>query len=236
MSRLPAPLPPLEGEVWGGGEIYRMEGDVSTRTPFGDKIREAYLESAEFFAKLVDGVDIDAWEEHALGQWTLRDLAGHTYRSINTVVGYSEKPAPQVDVESTTQWILNVRQNMDPDRVAEMGRSAGLEIMDNPQMMVRGFLNMARERVNELDEDFILATPQGGMRLIDYLQLRTMELVIHGGDFARALGVEATPPAMGMQVALQVLVGVAVAEGRGPDLADALTGRTVLPAGYNLLI
>ena len=209
---------------------------MSTRTPFGDKIREAYLESAEFFAKLVDGVDIDAWESHALGQWTLRDLAGHTYRSINTVVGYSEKAAPQVDVESTTQWIVSVRQNMDPARVAEMGRSAGLEIMDNPQMMVRGFLNMARERVNELDDDFILATPQGGMRLVDYLQLRTMELVIHGSDFARALGVEATPPASGTQVTLQVLTGVAVAEGRGPALADALTGRTALPIGYNLLI
>ena len=201
-----------------------------------DAIREAYLESAEFFAKLVDGVDIDAWEEPALGQWTVRDLAGHTYRSISTVVGYSEKPAPQVDVESATQWILNVRQNADPGRVAEMGRSAGLEIMDNPQMMVRGFLSMARERVTELDDDFILATPQGGMRFIDYLPLRTMELVIHGVDLAQALGVEATPPAAGMQVALQVLTGVAVAEGRGPALASALTGRTVLPAGYNLLI
>ena len=213
-----------------------MENRVSTRTPFSDKIREAYLESAEFFAKLVDGVDIDAWEDHALGQWTLRDLAGHTYRSISTVVGYSEKPAPQVDVESTTQWILNVRQNANPDRVAELGRSAGLEIMDSPTMMVRGFLNMARDRVNDLDDDFILATPQGGMRLIDYLQLRTMELVIHGSDFAKALDVEATPPASGMQVALQVLAGVAVAEGRGPDLANALTGRSSLPPNYNLLI
>ena len=213
-----------------------MEDEVSSRSPFGDKIREAYLESAEFFAGLVDGVDTDAWEKHALGQWTLRDLAGHTYRSISTVVGYSEKPAPKVDVESSTHWIVNVRQNANPDRVAELGRSAGLEIMDNPQMMVRGFLNMARDRVNDLDEDFILATPQGGMRLIDYLQLRTMELVIHGGDFARALGVEATPPASGMQVALQVLTGVAVAEGRGSDLASALTGRTALPIGYNLLI
>ena len=209
---------------------------MSTRTPFGDKIREAYLESAEFFAGIVDRVDIDAWEEHALGQWTVRDLAGHTYRSINTVVGYSEKPAPQVDVESTTQWIVSVRQNMDPDRVAEMGRSAGLEIMDNPQMMVRGFLNMARERVNDLDEDFILATPQGGMRLIDYLQLRTMELVIHGRDLADALGMDAEPPASGIQVALQVLTGVAVAEGRGPALANALTGRGSLPPNYNLLI
>ncbi len=209
---------------------------MSSRSPFGDKIREAYLESAEFFAGLVDGVDIDGWEEPALGQWTVRDLAGHTYRSISTVVGYSEKPAPQVDVESTTQWILNVRQNANPDRVAELGRSAGLEIMDNPQMMVRGFLSMARDRVNDLDEDFILATPQGGMRLIDYLQLRTMELVIHGSDLAQAVGVEATPPASGMQVALQVLTGVAVAEGRGPALANALTGRGALPANYNLLI
>jgi uncharacterized protein (TIGR03083 family) len=213
-----------------------LEDNVSSRTPLGDNIREAYLESAEFFASLVDGVDIDVWENHALGQWTLRDLAGHTYRSINTVVGYSEKAAPQVDIESSTQWILNVRQNANPDRVAELGRSAGLEIMDNPQMMVRGFLNMVRERVNDLDDDFILATPQGGMRLIDYLQLRTMELVIHGSDFARALGVQATPPANGMQVALHVLTGVAVAEGRGPDLANALTGRSALPIGYNLLI
>ena len=209
---------------------------MSPRTPFGDKIRESYLESAEFFAKLVDGVDIDAWEDHAMGQWTVRDLAGHTYRSISTVVGYSEKPAPQVDVDSSVQWILNVRQNVNPDRVAELGRSAGLEIMDNPQMMVRGFLNMARDRVNDLDEDFILATPQGGMRLIDYLQLRTMELVIHGRDLADALGVDAEPPASGVQVALQVLTGVAVAEGRGPALANALTGRSSLPPNYNLLI
>ena len=209
---------------------------MSSRSPFSERIREAYLESAEFFAQLVDGVDIDGWEEHALGQWTVRDLAGHTYRSISTVVGYSEKPAPQVDVESTTQWILNVRQNANPDRVAELGRSAGLEIMDSPTMMVRGFLNMARDKVNDLDDDFILATPQGGMRLIDYLQLRTMELVIHGRDLADALGVDAEPPVSGMQIALQVLTGVAVAEGRGPALANALTGRTALPIGYNLLI
>ena len=74
------------------------------------------------------------------------------------------------------------------------------------------------------------------MRFIDYLQLRTMELVIHSGDLAKALGVEAKPPDSGTQVALQVLTGVAVAEGRGPSLADALTGRSLLPANFNLLI
>ena len=199
-------------------------------------IRDAYLESAEFFAGLVDGIGLDGWEEPALGEWTVRDLAGHTYRSISTIVGYSEKPAPQVDVASPTAWILNVLEHADPARIAEMGRSAGLEIMDNPPMMVRGFLNMARERVQTLDDDFILATPQGGMRFIDYLPLRTMELVIHGVDLAQALKVEAAPPAAGMRVALQVLSDVAVALGRGPLVAQALTGRAALPANFNLLI
>ncbi len=209
---------------------------MSSQSPFSAKIREAYLEAAEFFASLVDGIGEDDWEQPALGQWTVRDLAGHTYRSISTVVGYTERPAPQVDVESAVAWIRNVRQTGNANRVAELGRSAGLEIMDNPQMMVRGFLSMARERVTELDDSVIMATPQGGIGIVDYLQLRTMELVIHTLDLAKALGKPVEPPAAGMQIALQVLTGVAVAEGRGPALANALTGRGALPANYNLLI
>ena len=209
---------------------------MSSQSPFSAKIREAYLEAAEFFASLVDGIGEDAWEQPALGQWTVRDLAGHTYRSISTVVGYTEKPAAQVDVESAVAWIRNVRQTGNANRVAELGRSAGLEIMDNPQMMVRGFLSMARERVTELDDSVIMATPQGGIGIVDYLQLRTMELIIHTLDLAKALGTPVEPPAAGMQIALQVLCGVAVDEGRGPELAQALTGRTALPDNYNLLI
>ena len=86
--------------------------------------------------------------------------------------------------------------------------------------------------------DFLHAAGLAG--LAAFAPLPSVHAQAGGGDwsadFARALGVDATPPAGGTQVALQVLTGVAVAEGRGPDLANALTGRTALPIGYNLLI
>ena len=44
----------------------------------GQDIRETYLEAGEFFAKVVDQVDIDGWEVPALGEWSARDQTGHT--------------------------------------------------------------------------------------------------------------------------------------------------------------
>ena len=55
----------------------------------GQDIRETYLEAGEYFASIVDQVDIDGWDRPALGEWCIRDLAGHTYRSFTTVLSYS---------------------------------------------------------------------------------------------------------------------------------------------------
>ena len=55
----------------------------------GQDIRETYLEAGEYFASIVDQVDIDGWDEPALGEWCVRDLTGHTYRSFTTVLSYS---------------------------------------------------------------------------------------------------------------------------------------------------
>ena len=208
---------------------------MSSPNPFNEKIKDAYLESAEFFAGVVDRIGEDDWERPALGQWTLRDLAGHTYRSITTIIGYSEKPAAEAAMDSAVAWVLTALERANPEAVAEMGRSAGLEIIDNPPMFVRGFLNMARGRLSELPDATLMASPWGGIPLVDYLQVRTMELVVHTLDLAQAAGVEAEPPPGGLQVALQVLAGVAVARGQGPALALAATGRAPLPEGFNIL-
>ena len=110
--------------------------------------REAYLDSAEFFAGVVDKIDIDGWEDHAMGEWTVRDLAGHTYRSLTTILSYSSPPADAVEVETAVDFVVRATTgpNTDPRRVAELGRAAGLEIIDGPQMMVRGFFNFVREK------------------------------------------------------------------------------------------
>ena len=65
----------------------------------GQDIRETYLEAGEYFASVVDQVDIDGWEALALGEWCVRDLVGHTYRSFTTVLSYSEKPADKIEIK-----------------------------------------------------------------------------------------------------------------------------------------
>jgi len=202
----------------------------------GQDIRETYLEAGEFFASVVDQVDIDGWDEPALGEWCARDLAGHTYRAFTTILSYSAKPGDKVDLERPVDYFLEAFKSLaDPKQVAERGRAAGLEIIDDPRMMVRGFAMYVKNKLEELSDDHIMATPVGGIRLIDYLPTRTFELVIHTMDLAKSLGVDATPPEKGMAVTLEMLGQIALYRGHASDLVLAATGRGGLPNGFSVL-
>ncbi len=202
----------------------------------GQEIRAAYLEAGEFFAGVVDQVDIDGWEVPALGEWCARDLAGHTYRSFTNVLSYAEKPANKVEVETPVGYFIKAFESLaDPKQVAERGRAAGLEIIDDPKMMVRGFQMYVKNKLAELPDDYILNVPTGGMRLIDYLPSRTFELVIHTMDLAKTVGVDARPPEKAMETALLLLGQLALHRGLAPDLVLAATGRQDLPSGFNVV-
>ena len=200
------------------------------------KIRETYLEAGEFFGGVVDQVDIDGWDGPALGEWCARDLAGHTYRSFTTVLSYSAKPGDKVELERPVDYFLKASEGLaDPKQVAERGRAAGLEIIDDPKMMVRGFAMYVKNKLEELSDDHIMATPVGGIRLIDYLPTRTFELIIHTMDLAKAVGVDDKPPESGMETTLQILGQLALHRGYAPNLILAATGRQGLPEGFSVL-
>ncbi len=202
----------------------------------GQDIRETYLEAGEYFASVVDQVDIDGWDEPALGEWCVRDLTGHTYRAFTTVLSYSAKPAEKVDLERPVDYFLKALETLaDPKKVAERGRAAGLEIIDDPRMMVRGFAMYVKNKLEELPDDFILACPIGGIRLIDYLPTRTFELIIHTMDLAKAVGVEAKPPEAGMDATLQIMGQLALHRGHSSELILAATGRGGLSEGFSVL-
>ena len=202
----------------------------------GQDIRETYLEAGEYFASIVDQVDIDGWDGPALGEWCVRDLTGHTYRSFTTVLSYSLKPADKVDLEGPVDYFREALKTLaDPKHVAELGRAAGLEIIDNPQMMVRGFAMYVKNKLEEMPDDFILDCPIGGIRLIDYLPTRTFELIIHTMDLAKAVGVEVNPPEAGMDATLQIMGQLALYGGHASDLVLAATGRGELPSGFSVL-
>jgi len=60
--------------------------------------REAFKESAEFFLQTLSQVPSEVWASPGLGEWTLRDLVGHTYRSFVTLETYAARPGTSVDL------------------------------------------------------------------------------------------------------------------------------------------
>ena len=202
----------------------------------GQDIRDTYLAAGEFFAGVVDKIDIDGFDAPALGEWYVRDLIGHTYRSFTTVLSYSATPGDKVELERPVDYFLKIFQNhADPKQVAERGRAAGLEIIDDPKMMVRGFAMYVKNKLEELSDDHIMATPAGGIRLIDYLPTRTLELIIHTMDLAIAVGANDEPPENGLEATIQILGQLALYQGHAPGLILATTGRHVLPDGFSVL-
>ena len=92
-----------------------------------------------------------------------------------------------------------------------------------------------KNKLEELPDDFILASPFGGIRLIDYLPTRTFELIIHTMDLAKSVGVVSDPPEAGMEATIDIIGQMALSRGYASDLILSVTGRGQLPAGFSVL-
>jgi uncharacterized protein (TIGR03083 family) len=196
--------------------------------------RAAFQRAAAWFRSTVDRVG-DRWDQPGLGEWTVRDLVGHTSRSLVTVETYLDAEPSEVTVGSAVAYYVAVRQASSGSAVAERGRQAGAAMGADPA----GFLAALEERVlakvAAADDAAYVASAAGGMRLIDYLPTRTFELVVHTADLAVALGVETSPPADAETSALRLAADLAREQGSGVDVLLALTGRRPLAPGFSLL-
>jgi uncharacterized protein (TIGR03083 family) len=196
--------------------------------------RAAFRAASAWFLSTVDEVG-DRWTEPGLGEWTVRDLVGHTSRSLVTVEAYLAAEPGEVTVASALDYYLAIRAASAGPAVAERGRQAGAAMGEDPV----GFLAALAARVHTLVEatadDAFVATIAGGMRLIDYLPTRTFELVVHTGDLASALDVATAPPVEAADSALQLAALLTREKGATVDVLLALTGRRPLPAGFTLV-
>ncbi len=198
--------------------------------------REAYLEAAGFFSDVVSGVGASQWDAAGLGVWSVRDLAGHTARSLFLVAEFGSQRSESVDVRSAAEhYRISLAPEGVDEAIAARGRAAGEALGEDPLARLAEGRERAERLVGETSEDTIIAYTNGGISLGDYLETRVLELVVHTLDLARALGVEATPPREALRCALHLLAELAVESGRGGRLALAATGRGVLPAGFSVL-
>jgi len=199
-------------------------------------IRDAYEQAAACFVETVAQVGAAQWNLVALGEWTVRDLVGHTHRALLTVETYLENPSGTADVMRPTDYFLRAKASLaDPAAVAARGREAGRALGDDPLATVQETATRVLARVQQTPDDACLTTPVGSMRLIDYLPSRIFELTIHTLDLGAAIAVDIDLPEAASAVTLGMLTQLAQQLGKAAPLLLAATGRQPLPAAFSVL-
>jgi uncharacterized protein (TIGR03083 family) len=191
---------------------------------------------ADFVADLVVALPPEAWARPGLGEWTCRDLVGHTMRSITTVSIALASPVERLDLVGPEDYYAAV-STVDHAAVAQRGREAAAALGADPAGAVRSALAQARADLDAVPAgaDPLVRTALGGMRLSAYLSTRTIELVVHGGDLARAVGVPFEAPEEALTEVVAILGAVAVRRRLAQPLLAAMTGRERLPEGFTVL-
>lgn len=193
-----------------------------------------FAEAAHAYADLVARVRTRQWDGPGLGEWDLRALVGHASRSLVTVETYLGQPAANEELTSPAAYLAAVA-TVDPAAVADRGRAAGAALGDDPVRFVRDLVDRVLPLVAG-DDDPLITTALGGMRLRQYLPTRTFELVVHGLDIARAAELQHPAYSEGLLTdVLQLTAAAAVLGGRGPAALLALTGRENLRPGFSVV-
>lgn len=204
--------------------------------------RRTYRSAAIAFADLVSRIPPDRLDGPGLGEWTLRDLLGHTVSSaLAQVPPVLASPAPVLLADSPESYFAAARK-APPELVAaaraastDDARDTGKSLGHQPATVVSDHIGRATSALAGAGDDDQVATPAGGMRVRDWLPTRTFELVVHGTDAAVAAGVPISFDADTVAEAAALAARVAVAVGDGPVVLRALTGRGSLPAGFTII-
>lgn len=204
--------------------------------------RRTYRAAAIAFADLVSRVPVAALDGPGLGEWTLRDLLGHTVSSaLRQVPAVLADPAPTCLITAPEGYFAAVHK-APPGMVAaaveastEDARSTGAALGDHPAGEVSAHIGRATTALAGVSDDDLVATPAGGMRVRDWLPTRTFELVVHGCDAATAAGLPIGLDPDALADAAALAARIAAATGDGLPALRALTGRASLPPGFSVI-
>ncbi len=199
-----------------------------------DEWKTTFASAAGWFVD-VAAYAVDGLDQPGLGEWSVRDLIGHTSRSLITVEDYlTDETGGDVDLDTAVAYYA-VTRNVDPAAVAERGRAASAALGDDPVGFVTGLVDRVPARVEAAPPDARLQTPFGSILLAEYAITRTFELTVHTCDLLRALGRPADPPLDAARSALRLVAELTARNVQAADVLLALTGRGGLPEGFSAL-
>jgi uncharacterized protein (TIGR03083 family) len=204
--------------------------------------RRTYRAAAVSFADLVSRLPADRWDSAGLGDWTLRDLVGHTVSSaLRQVPAVLAETAETVAVESAHGYWTFARTVAPEVRAAfvaastDDARACGKALGDDATTLISDLAGQATAALAAVRDDDVVTTPVGGMRVRDWLPTRTFELVVHGTDVAAASGVPFHIAPEAVAEALAQAAQIAAAVDDGTAVLRALTGRATLPEHFSVI-
>ncbi|MET8150595.1 maleylpyruvate isomerase N-terminal domain-containing protein [Actinoplanes sp. NPDC049668] len=204
--------------------------------------RRTYRAAAVSFADLVSRLPADRWDSPGLGDWSLRELVGHTVSSaLRQVPDVLATTGDAVTVDSPQGYWAFARSAPPELRAAavaastEDAREAGAWLGDEAAGRVSELTGLATTALAAVRDDDVIITPAGTMRVRDWLPTRTFELVVHGTDIAVAadLKFEVAPEALAESVTQAAQIAAAV--GDSAPVLRALTGRARLPEDFSVV-
>ncbi len=222
--------------------------------------RRTFRTAAVSFVDLVSRLPADRWDEPGLGDWTLRDLVGHTASSAlrqvpAVLVAPAEAPAvrsavpsaapagrPAVPSVPTAEGYFAYARTVPADLYAAARQASARDaretariLGDDPATTVGELAARATQALAAAGDDDLVTTPGGAMRVCDWIPTRTFELVVHGLDAAAAAEVPAGFTDEAVTEATLLAARIATAVGDGPAVLRALTGRAPLSAGFSVV-
>lgn len=197
--------------------------------------RDGFAEAARAFATVVASLGPAAWQGPGLGEWTMRDLVGHTSRALTTVETYLARPAARIAIKDAAAYYAATRAGVDHAAVAERGRAAGADLGTDPAGTVADLAARVVARVHAAPDDATVLTLVGGMRLDDYLATRVLELTVHSLDILVADGQPLAFPDVPLRLTYRLAADLAADHPEGPAALLALAGRRSLPAGFSMV-
>ncbi|MGH9101679.1 MAG: maleylpyruvate isomerase family mycothiol-dependent enzyme [Acidimicrobiales bacterium] len=211
------------------GLVHQL-AEIEEANPCKEPVVDDFVASARWLAELAARIEPDDWARPGLGVWNVRSLLGHAARALVTVEDYLARPAQAVDTPSAVAYLV-LAGKADPAAIAARGVTAGDDLGENPVASVAALVERVSQTVMSTPPEALMQTSAGGMTLHAYLPTRSVELVVHGCDLARALGAEPDPPVAAAASVARLLADayLSLSTGGAAILCLALAGRPTAP-------
>lgn len=159
----------------------------------------------------------------------LRELALHTLRGAYRIVRFLQAPVPgEPEKDAVTYYRYDPlalgKDVVERAQIESEKRGPGADISAEWNQAWPDALRAARAAS---DDDPVVASPLGTIRLHEYLRTRCVEVTIHAMDLRHALDLDPNPTPAGLEAACDVLRGSLGADLRPLGMDDvrfALTG------------